>query len=124
MKAGDIDIIKRLRIRCSVSLENGKTYKWKDITCTLAMLNIWERFSHIDESFESSVSFKGEKIQFNGYLPVTYDLQSKFLGCWQWWSITLLVLLILIVIAVILFFVLKPSSKSKDKKEVPKKASK
>ena len=124
MKANDIDIIKKLRIRCDVALENGKTYKWKDITCTLAMLNIWERYSHIDESFESYVIFNENKAQFIGYLPTSYLLQSKFLGCWQWWSITLLVLLILIVIAVILFFVIPSSSKSKDKKEIPKKASK
>lgn len=121
MKALDVDVMQSKHIRCTPAVEKGKTYKWNEITCKVLVVEPWARYSKIGESFESSVKFEDKKMVFGTYYGISYALQSKFLGCWQWWSITLLILLIIAVVGAAIFFVMQ---KKGGKKEVPKKSSK
>ena len=109
--------LNKYHIICNPAISTGKKYSFKDVKCTILGLNPWSMYSNFEEQ-KGTVVFADNKIKFSLDGGIGYAKQSSFLGCWQWWSITLLVLVIVIVIVVIVLLIVKkkPSMKKKGKK--------
>ena len=116
-KVNDLNHLSKFHITCTPAVSTGKKYSFKDVKCTILGINPWTKYTLIDENQKGTVKFADNAMSFS--LDVgAYTKQSSFLGCWQWWSITLLVLVIVIVIVVIVLLIVKkkPSMKKKGKK--------
>ena len=114
--------MSKYHITCNPSISQGKKYSFKDVECGIYGLNPWSRYSKLDQDQKGTIVFADNTMKFSLEYNIAYTKQSSFLGCWQWWSITLLVLVIIIVIVVIvLLIVKKPSLKKKGTKGKGKK---
>ena len=123
-KSPDVEELERRKVICTPKADEGKTYSLKDITCKILMINIWSDVQkNLGYTSEGYVIFEGNEeertLYFQKDIYKKYNKVSSFLGCWEWWSITLLILGIIIVIALIVFLTIKFTSKKG--KSMPKK---
>ena len=123
-KTSDVDELEKRKVICTPKADEGKTYSLKDITCKILMINIWsDAQKNLDQTSEGYVVFDGTEeertLYFQKDIYKKYNKVSSFLGCWEWWSITLLILGIIIIIALIVFLTIKLTKK--NSKAMPKK---
>ena len=118
--------MKNRKVICTPELSEGKAYSLKDVTCKVLMVNLWSSMAdRLGKTFDGVVEFSGNEdegerfMKFKADSYMTYKRVSTFLGCWEWWSITLLILGIIIVIVGIVFCTIYFTSKKS--KTVPKK---
>ena len=126
MKSSNTEALANRRIICTPAAKQGKTYKWSDITCTMFKVDFWSSYRKRlnGDAFDSVVSFDNEQLHFSAEMVGSYKKESSFLGCWEWWAITLLVIGIIVVIALIVFLIVFFATGKKGKKAVVKKSKK
>lgn len=124
IKSSDTDTLASRKVVCTPAIKEGKTYSLKDMTCKLFVADLWAVYrDSLDKEVEDDVIFEGSEESRTMFFPrdslKKYTKVSNFLGCWEWWSITLLILGIIVVI--ILIVVITISVSKKKSKKMPKR---
>lgn len=125
IKSSDLSEMENRKVICTPKLSEGKTYDLKDVTCKILGINFWSATQeNIGRTREGFVLFDGSEeertFRFDVDIFKTYKRTSTFLGCWEWWSITLLIVGIIVIIAAIVgvtIFLTKKKSKNMPKKK-------
>lgn len=122
-ESSDLETLSNRKVSCTPAIKEGKAYSLKDVTCKALMINLWKSYSdRLDKTYEGKVVFGGTEDERTMYFLadslVNYKKVSNFLGCWEWWSITLLIIGIILVIGIIVYVTIILTNK---KSKMPKK---
>ena len=124
IESSDITEMENRKVICTPKLSEGKTYDLKEVTCKILNINYWSATQrNIGVTREGFILFDGSEeektFRFDVDIFKTYKRVSTFLGCWEWWSITLLIVGIIVIIAAIVGITIVLTKKKS--KNMPKK---